>query len=167
MSRARCLAAALLVIGLGFQACADDKKDVPGSGGIPTNCGLPSPSPGLNRSRVPEPLYLEGEVELSGTQKARGGWVSTINIPYSVQEALPLYQAAVEEAGFEIVSQDNEGFEAEFYLRSRKHHAAVQIRRSTCEKASIVFVNIVSVKSLSRPQELVTPQPSPTDQPAS
>ena len=163
----RCLAAVVLALAVGLPACSEGKKDVPGADGIPTNCGLPSPSPGLNRSRVPEPLYLEGEVELSGTQKVRGGWVSTINIPYSVQEALPLYQAAVEEAGFEIVSQDNEGFEAELYLRSRKHHAAVQIRRSTCEKASIVFVNIVSVKSLSRPQELVTPQPSPTDQPAS
>ena len=162
MSRPGLLPAVVLALVFGLAACSDDSKDVPGAGGIPTNCGLPSPSPGLNRSRVPEPLYLEGEVELSGTQKVRGGWVSTINIPYSVQEALPLYQAAVEEAGFEIISQDNEGFEAELYLRSRKHHAAVQIRRSTCEKASIVFVNIVSAKSLSRPQQLVTPQPSPT-----
>lgn len=64
-----------------------------------------------------------------------------MNVPLSVQEAFDFYRKAVKEAGYESISVDNEGFEAELYLRRKKHLAAIQIRTSTCEDRAIVFIN--------------------------
>lgn len=114
------------------------------------DCGFPTPSPGMPDTGVAEEFLVEG-ARISGGQKVRGGFVTTIDIPYSVQDALPLYRRAVAKAGYELRNEDNEGFEAELYFEGEDDLGAIQIRRSTCPDASLVFVNIVSRRSLSRP----------------
>lgn len=101
-------------------------------------------------TKVPKQFLVEGS-RISLGQKVQGGFVTTIDIPYSVQDALPLYRTAVVEAGFEMRNVDNEGFEAELYFAAGKELGAIQIRRSTCPDASLVYVNIVSRRSLSKP----------------
>jgi hypothetical protein len=101
-------------------------------------------------TKVPEEFLIDGS-RISFGQKVRGGFVTTIDIPYSVQDGLPIYRSAVADAGFKVRSVDNEGFEAEVYFERPEQLGAIQIRRSTCPDASLVYVNIVSRKSLSRP----------------
>lgn len=114
------------------------------------DCGFPVPTPGMPDTKVPDEFLIEG-ARISSGQKVRGGFVTTIDIPLSVQDALPVYRKAITGAGFEIHSEDNEGFEAELYFEGGKLLGALQIRRSTCPDASLVYVNIVSRSSLSKP----------------
>ncbi len=81
-----------------------------------------------------------------------------INIELSVQDALQTYHSIVTDNGFEIIQEDNEGFEAEIYLRRKEHLAAIQIRRSQCDDASVVFVNLVDQDQLGGG----LPSPTPT-----
>lgn len=89
---------------------------------------------------MPENLLPEGS-EIAKSAAERGGFITAVNVPLSVQEAFEFYKKAVKEAGYESISVDNEGFEAELYLRRNKRLAAIQIRTSKCEDRSIVFVN--------------------------
>ncbi|MEA2517204.1 MAG: hypothetical protein QOG16_1042 [Actinomycetota bacterium] len=67
--------------------------------------------------------------------------MTSINVKLTVGEALKFYKKAVTGAGYEIINSDNEGFEAEIYLRKKNRLAAIQIRTSTCDDRSIVFIN--------------------------
>lgn len=129
-------------------ACGDGESDDTG-GGIPTTCGLPTPKSGLDASIMPKAFLLDGG-QLADVTRSRGGFTAVVNIPYSVGKAFDLYHPAVKRAGFQLVGEDNEGFEAELYLRNRRELGAVQIRRSICDKASIVFVNVVGAR-VNRP----------------
>jgi hypothetical protein len=75
-----------------------------------------------------------------------------------VQDALPRYKKAVREVGFEVVGEDNEGFEAELYMKRGERLGALQIRRTLCDDVSIVFVNIV--KGNFAMPIVTTPSPS-------
>lgn len=66
-----------------------------------------------------------------------------LSIRLGVQDALPLFKKAIADADFELAAEDNEGFEAELYLKQGKRLGAIQIRRTVCEDASVVFVNVV------------------------
>lgn len=89
---------------------------------------------------MPE-LFLPEGAEISNAQAERGGFITAINVKLSVSEALEFYKEAVKQGGYEVISTDNEGFEAEMYLRKKNRLAAIQIRTSTCDDRSIVFVN--------------------------
>ncbi|HEV3472541.1 MAG TPA: hypothetical protein VG408_04965 [Actinomycetota bacterium] len=91
-------------------------------------------------------------------QAERGGFLAMINVQLSVQDALETYHSIVTENGFEIIQEDNEGFEAEIYLRKKEHLAAIQIRTSQCDDASVVFVNLVDQDQLGG----ALPSPSPS-----
>lgn len=148
MTRTRSLPI-LLASFLLLTSCSGEGRDGPRR--LPEQaCGFPSPSPGMPDSKVPEEFLVEGS-RISLAQKVQGGFVTTIDIPFSVQDALPVYKKAVADAGFEIRNVDNEGFEAEVYFEGGKEIGALQIRRSTCPDASLVYVNIVSRRSLSQP----------------
>jgi hypothetical protein len=145
---------ALLVV-LGIGACSDDGDDPETV--IPADCGLPSPDPRIDASLVPKIFLADGKGQLASVEKERGGFVAAINVPFSVAEALGAYRTAVKTGGYEIVSEDNEGFEAEINFQGPKELGVVQIRRSTCDEASIVFVNLISKRSTR-----VLPTPTPT-----
>jgi hypothetical protein len=116
------------------------------------DCGFPTPTPGTPDTKVPKEFLIEGS-EIAFGQKVRGGFVTSIAIPYSVQDGLPIYRKAVGAAGFRLQSVDNEGFEAELYFERDKELGAIQLRRSTCPDATLVYVNIVSRVSLTKPRK--------------
>ena len=137
-----------LVAAIALAACSGDggttARRLPDA-----DCGFPTPTPGTPDTQVPQEFLVEGS-EIAYGQKVRGGYVTSIAIPYSVQDGLPLYRRAVAEAGFELRSVDNEGFEAELYFDRKEQLGAIQLRRSTCPDATLVYVNIVSRRSLQR-----------------
>jgi hypothetical protein len=131
-------------------ACSSDAGGGPRS--LPDqDCGFPTPTPGTPDTRVPEQFLIEGSEIVYG-QKVRGGFVTSIAIPYSVQDGLPIYKTAVTDAGFRLRSVDNEGFEAELYFDREDQLGAIQLRRSTCPDATIVYVNLVTEASLTQPR---------------
>jgi hypothetical protein len=118
---------------------------------------LPSPQANLDESLVP-PLFLPDGAVLTRAQRERGGFLAAINVTLGVQDALRYYRRAVNDGGYEVIQADNEGFEAELYLRKGKFLAAVQIRTSKCDDESIVFVNVVDAARLGGG----LPSPSPS-----
>ena len=114
-----------------------------GGGSTAADCGVPTPDPAAQAELIPEPFLLDGDAAVASAGRRRGGVTAVLSVPLSVQDALPRYRKAVREGGFEVVSQDNEGFEAEVYLKQGKQLGAIQIRRTLCDDVSIVFVNVV------------------------
>jgi hypothetical protein len=144
------LAAALLASGCSEEEPADDRE-------IPAQCGLPTPDPGADASVVADAFLLGGDAEVTKTDKSKRGTIAALNVPYSVSEAFSRYSEAVRRDGYQIVDDDFEGFEAELYLRKDDDLGAVQIRRSTCNDASIVFVNVVKQAAVGFPSPSPTP----------
>ncbi len=132
--------AAALLIAVAVAACDDDGG--PPRAGIPRSCGLPTVDPGVKADLVPEGFLLE-DAEVTKVERTKERLTAAINNPHSVNESFTLYKEEVEDLGYDLVGQDNEGFEAELYLRKGKELGAVQIRSSRCEDATIVFVNLV------------------------
>jgi hypothetical protein len=106
------------------------------------DCGLFPIDPKADASGVPEPFLLDG-VEVAKSIKGKKRVTVAMNNPRSVQESFPLFKEAVEEAGFELVGEDNEGFEAELYMRRGSKLGQIQIRSSPCPDATAVYLIIV------------------------
>ncbi len=123
-------------------SCSEESGGGNTTNRIPAKCALLSPEPGVDPSLVPEEFRPEG-VEVVKAEKTKKRLVAAMNNPRSVNESFALYKTAAEDAGFEIVGQDNEGFEAEIYLRDGKVLGAVQIRGSRCPEATVVFLNVL------------------------
>lgn len=132
--------AALMVIATVMAGCSDERKEPPE--GLSGTCGLRKIAENVDERLVSAEFLLEG-VEIAKTTDSRGRFVAIINAPYSVNAAYRAYQDQVKEAGWEIVTQETEGFEAEIYLSDRDRLGAVQVRTSTCEGKVVVYVSIV------------------------
>lgn len=132
----------LLAGALGLVGCSGD-GGIATDDEIPSDCGLPTPSPGVRAELVPGYFVLEG-AEVAMVQRRRGGFIAAINLPYSVTPALGRYREVLGDQGYEELGIDNEGFEAEVFFRSGKQIGQIQIRASVCEDATIAFVNIIS-----------------------
>jgi len=132
--------AALLVLAIAITGCAEPENDE--EAGLSGTCGLRKVAPDVDESLVGDEFLLEG-VEIAKIQKIRGRFIATVNAPYTVDDAYRQYQDQVKEAGWDIVTQETEGFEAEIYLSNERDLAAIQIRTSTCEGKVVVYVSIV------------------------
>ncbi len=146
------MAVALLLLALAG-ACRD------GRGDQAAGCGLPKPDPAADATLIPQELLLDGDAEVASAGRRKGGITGVLNIRMSVQDAFPIYKKAIARAGFELVGEDNEGFEAELYLKRGKELGSLQIRTSVCEDAAVVFVNVVK-GNFAMPIS-TTPTPSP------
>lgn len=131
-----------------------------GGGSRAVDCGVPTPDPAARASLIPEPFLLDGDATVATAGRRRGGVTGVLSVPMSVQDALPPYKKAIAEEGFELVGEDNEGFEAELYMKRGERLGAIQIRRSLCEDVSVVFVNVV--KGDFAMPIVTTPSPSPS-----
>lgn len=89
------------------------------------------------------PEFLVDGVEVAKVLVTKKRVSAALNNPRSVNESFEAYGKAARAAGFEVVGKDNEGFEAEIYLKKGTDLGAIQIRTSRCPEASVVFVNIV------------------------
>ncbi len=150
----RSLGAALLVLLLAG-ACSS------GGGGETADCGLPTPDPAAKAELIPQELLLDGDAVVATADRRKGGVTGVLNIQMSVQDAFPIYKQAIARAGFDLVGEDNEGFEAELYLKRGKELGSLQIRTSVCQDAAVVFVNIVK-GNFAMP---ITTSPSPSTSP--
>lgn len=145
------VAALLLVTGAACNGGGDEREAAAG-------CGVPTPDPAAQGELVPQDLLLGGDATVASAGRRKGGVTAVLSVDLSVQDALKLYRKAVARAGFELVSEDNEGFEAELYLKQGERLGALQIRRSLCDDVSVVFVNVVK-GNFSMPI-VTTPSPS-------
>jgi hypothetical protein len=145
------LAAALVAGGCSEEAPVDDQA-------IPAQCGLPTPDPGADASVVADAFLLDGDAEVTKTEKSKRGTIAALNVPYSVSDAFSRYSESVRQDGYQVVDDDFEGFEAEIYLRKGDDLGAVQIRRSTCDDSSIVFVNVIKQAAVGFPSPSPTPR---------
>ncbi|HEX2294280.1 MAG TPA: hypothetical protein VHN37_03115 [Actinomycetota bacterium] len=150
----RVVAASLaLLAGL---ACAGGDGD---GSAAPADCGVPTPDPRADPALLPQPFLLDGDAEVASAGRRRGGVTAVLSTPLSVQDAVPVYRKAIGRAGFEIVGEDNEGFEAELYFKQGERLGAIQLRRTLCDDVIVVFVNVV--KGDFAMPIVSTPSPSP------
>ena len=135
--------AVLMVIAIALGGCAGEKdKDPSPERGLSGTCGLWKIAPHVEEGRVSEEFLLEG-VEIARIEDLKDRFIATINAPYSVNEAYRTYLRQVKEAGWDVVTHETEGFEAEIYLTDPKRLGAIQVRTSTCEEKVVVYVSIV------------------------
>jgi len=139
------LIAALLVFALATTACSEEEK--PSEPGLSGTCGLRKIAQDVDETKVADEFLLEG-VEIAKTRTTKGRFIATVNAPYGVNEAYRRYQDQVRKAGWDIVTKETEGFEAEIYLSDERHLAAIQIRTSTCEGKVVVYVSVVDRSDL-------------------
>jgi hypothetical protein len=130
--------AIVLILVLACTGCTDTNDTVEPQ----KDCGLFPIDPKADASVVPEPFLLEG-TEVAKSIESKKRLTVAMNNPRSVQESFPLYKQAVKEAGFELVGEDNEGFEAELYMRRGSKLGQIQIRMSPCPDATGVYLIIV------------------------
>lgn len=108
---------------------------------VPTQCGLPTPEPNLNPQLVPE-AFVPGDSFLISTRRHDNGFLVALGAPFPIDRALEIFRDAAEQEGYEIVSEDNEGFEAELYVQRRRFIGAIQLRSSYCREATFVVINV-------------------------
>lgn len=133
-----CLLALVLVLVAG---CASEEARPQGPPDFEA-CGLPGIHPKTDPDKVPEAYLLGGQAEVSRTEVAQGRLIASLSVPYSVADALPRFKKALAQTSFEVLQEDNEGFEAELYLRDGKKLGSLQIRSSTCEDVTIAYLNL-------------------------
>lgn len=130
-----CLVASLLA------GCGSDAPDQDAAPDL-TQCGLPEVDPKADASLIPAALLLDGKAEVAKTVIEQGRVIAALNVPYPVETAFVRYKEALEETDLEILQEDNEGFEAELYLKQGKELGSLQIRSSTCDEAVVVYLNL-------------------------
>jgi hypothetical protein len=111
---------------------------------FPEACGLPSPGPKADVSKVPEDFLLDGEAVVRKVSRQDGLLVIALNVPLTIREVYDRYSEALVPPEYEPITDDFEGFEAEIYLRQTATGSllAIQARRPQCEEASSVFITI-------------------------
>ena len=108
----------------------------------PTECGLIEVDPAADPERIPPPLLLDGEATLATTQMKQGRVLAALNVQLTVDDSFAIYKKALAEAGIDVLQEDNEGFEAELYVGDGKQLGSVVIRRSVCDDAVVVYLNL-------------------------
>lgn len=125
------------LLGLG---CSQGAGGTPEAG--PSDCGLLDVDPAADPGKIPEPLLLGDEVEVATTEIVQGRLLVALNVGLSVDDSFAAYKKALGEAELEILQEDNEGFEAELYVGAGKELGSVVIRRSVCDDAVVVYLNL-------------------------
>jgi hypothetical protein len=131
---------AVLVLVLGLMAGCGGETPT-GERDLQKDCGLPTPDRNVDPNAIPhEALRMEGAT-IFRTQTRSGRTVVGLNVPHGVSDAFTYYRRAAKEAGYDVLQMDNEGFEAEIYLKTGRDLASVTIRSSVCEGAVVVYLN--------------------------
>ncbi|MDQ4145133.1 MAG: hypothetical protein M3198_15620 [Actinomycetota bacterium] len=106
------------------------------------SCDLPAPAEKLDLTGVPTSFSPTG-TELSRIIRSANGFTVALNVDGSVEDAQDLYRAAVLDDGFDVLSEDFEGIEAELYLQRNKEYATVRIISTACPSTSRAYVQLV------------------------
>ena len=128
---------------VGSVACSGEPRPANNSAPATSECGLPAVKAAADPSRVPKEFLLdEPEVEVAETFERRRRFIAALNVSGSVQDTFRAFKGALERSRFDLLQEDNEGFEAELYLQKGNEFAVIQIRASNCDDASLVFLNL-------------------------
>jgi hypothetical protein len=121
----RCLTALLL-----FLTCCSGGDDRPSARSSP----CPSTSPLADTSDLPPDLPVD-EVSEVVEMRVRKGFLAAQGVTEtSIVELYPQLSRALLDEGYEIISGDNEGFEAEiFFRRGRGTTGTYLLREGPCE----------------------------------
>lgn len=126
------LAAALLVLLL-FSACGgNDGRSAPQA----TPCSPPEAAP--DTAAVPRELHLAQHATITRVTRRGAAIGVTAVSELSVVELYPPLARAILDAGYSIVSSDNEGFEAEIFFGDDKTTGAYRLREAGCEGQVVV-----------------------------
>ena len=102
-------------------------------------CGFQPAEGEIDPDDAPELLFIEG-AEITYLDVTKKDIIVAGSVPYDVEGALKRYRDKVESEGYELLSVDNEVFEAEIYLQDDDYVGAIRMGRSKCLERS--FVNI-------------------------
>lgn len=106
-------------------------------------CRLPSPQGEVDAGLVPDDFRPPGEITVTRTEKRKGRLVVVMTVPGTIQSVLDEYRSLTRGSGFDLLQEDNEGFEAELYLqKGRGDLAVVQIRETGCADKILVLLNL-------------------------
>jgi hypothetical protein len=109
-------------------------------------CDLPKIRPDADQAAVPPELRLPGS-QIASSRQTGSAVSATILFPLSLTKAYQDLLAAGPRAGYEILFNEFEGFEAEVYLRSDAGIAKFRLRPSRCPDASQALFQRVTLDS--------------------
>jgi hypothetical protein len=132
----------LVVMGLLLALTACEEKGASAEP-FPEACRLPSPPADLDDGEV-QGLFVLEEAVVRNVVEEKDLLIVAMNVPFGVQETFDGYKEAIEDAPYDLIGEDFEGFEGELYLRERTSGelVSIQIRRPNCNEASSVTVNL-------------------------
>ena len=121
-----------VLLALSAGACSDGPAP-PAAAKPDTNCGIPSATDKrFDPASVPAAFSLDGEGEIERVVESTDGYTAVVALPRSIEGAYEGYRETLPRAGYDIVGEDFEGFEAELYLRHTAGNASLQLRKTTC-----------------------------------
>ena len=121
----RCVTAALLLL----SACASG-ADRPAARATP----CPSPTPVADTSDLPPDLPVDEVSEVVQLRVKKGFLAAQAVTDTSIVELYPQLSRGLLDEGYDIISGDNEGFEAEiFFRRGRGTTGTYLLREGPCE----------------------------------
>ncbi len=112
-------------------ACACSGGAGPSATRSPTSC--PTPGEALDAKKAPAELRLDDHATITNVTRRRNALGITAISTKSVVELYPPLARAILDAGYSIVSSDNEGFEAEIFFGDADVTAAYRLREGPCE----------------------------------
>ncbi len=110
-------------------ACGGDGESA--ATGSPTTC--PIPNEARDAGDVPPELHLSDHATVTEVTRRGGALGITAISTKSVVELYPPLARAILDAGYSIVSSDNEGFEAEIFFGDEAVTGAYRLREGPCK----------------------------------
>ena len=111
-------------------ACSCSSDGSPRAGASPKPCVTP---PAADTNKVPRQLELDRHATIIDVKRRAGALGITAVSELSVVELYPPLARAILDAGYSIVSSDNEGFEAEIFFGNDRVTGAYRLREGPCE----------------------------------
>jgi len=106
-------------------------------------CGPTIGETRANTSLVPD-IFLIGETpKVTRVIESQQGYSAAILLQIALDPALEEYRSIVKQAGYEILNEDYEGFEAEIYMREGADYVTLQLRETACEDETVAYLRVI------------------------
>ncbi len=133
-------AGALLVLVLALMRAGGTEAVAPPDD-LSAECGAPTPAPEADRALVPE-AFLPTTSAVVDTSRKNQSLNAALTVSLEIQGALEFYRDAVASEGYEVISEDNEGFEAELYIKRGGELGGVRIRPTLCSHVALIHITL-------------------------
>jgi hypothetical protein len=133
---------------MSFMACVGEAErgskllPPPGAATAPA-CGPTIGETEADASLVPD-IFLIGETpKVTRVIESQQGYSAAILLQIALDPALEEYRSIVKQAGYEILNEDYEGFEAEIYMREGADYVTLQLRETACEDETVAYLRVI------------------------